>query len=283
MQAGVAMITTTYPTIVLGMHRSGTSLLTRILSELGVYIGLEKAPLFESRFFFRLNEGILETAQAQWDDPEPVALLWRDPAKSAQVIDTLKQAVKSDAFNKNYLGEPEASGFLESHEMFWGWKDPRNTLTWPFWHAVFPQARYVFIYRHGVDVARSLYQREIRRENPQDLYRSLRCSTMAGGFSLWEVYHTMFFEALSQNPQIPVFWVRFEELLQKPEPVLNQLLEFLGVSATPHVIANAAALVDKGRPQSILFNAHSQDVVTDIQYQDSPIVRQLYPEYCESL
>src|SRR5262249_51761949 len=42
----------------------------------------------------------------------------------------------------------------------WGWKDPRNTYTLPIWLDVFPHAKVVHVYRHGVDVAHSLRVRQ---------------------------------------------------------------------------------------------------------------------------
>lgn len=41
----------------------------------------------------------------------------------------------------------------------WGWKDPVNTFTLPFWLDLFPEARVVHIFRNGVDIAQSLYTR----------------------------------------------------------------------------------------------------------------------------
>ena len=41
----------------------------------------------------------------------------------------------------------------------WGWKDPRTCLFLDFWHSLLPQARYVFVYRHPVEVVLSLLRR----------------------------------------------------------------------------------------------------------------------------
>ena len=58
------------PVIVIGMHRSGTSMLTRFIQDLGVFMGKDLSENDESRFFMNLNRWILFQAGASWDVPE---------------------------------------------------------------------------------------------------------------------------------------------------------------------------------------------------------------------
>jgi len=61
------------PVIVVGMHRSGTSLLCRLLNQLGVHLGNDQGAInAESRHFRALNERILRAAGGRWNEPEPV-------------------------------------------------------------------------------------------------------------------------------------------------------------------------------------------------------------------
>ena len=57
------------PTIILGMHRSGTSILTRILEKLGLFVGCRKDENNEALFFLKFNDWILKQANATWDNP----------------------------------------------------------------------------------------------------------------------------------------------------------------------------------------------------------------------
>ncbi|MBW1793701.1 MAG: sulfotransferase [Deltaproteobacteria bacterium] len=49
--------------------------------------------------------------------------------------------------------------YQETAPPFWGWKDPRTTLTLPLWLKLFPKARIIHVIRNGIDSALSLWRR----------------------------------------------------------------------------------------------------------------------------
>ena len=57
------------PVVVVGMHRSGTSLVSRILDDCGVMMGKDLQEDHESIFFISLNEWIYGNAGASWERP----------------------------------------------------------------------------------------------------------------------------------------------------------------------------------------------------------------------
>ena len=59
----------TAPVIIIGMHRSGTSMISDILQHLGVFMGADLEYHSESRFFSRLNGWMFYQAGATWDNP----------------------------------------------------------------------------------------------------------------------------------------------------------------------------------------------------------------------
>ncbi len=105
------------PVCIAGMHRSGTSMVARILNLLGVNIGPEdvvkragpdnEAGFWEDPQFVELNDELLAQAGGAWDDPPHID--W-----GAARFDELRQ---------------RASCLIESFDPAspWGWKDPRNT------------------------------------------------------------------------------------------------------------------------------------------------------------
>ena len=98
--------------IVLGMHRSGTSLVANILHELGVNMGknlLSPNPsnprgYFENRKFVILNHKILALSGGNWTYPP-------DKINAEPLKNTIQRLIN------------------EEKTELWGFKDPCNTLT----------------------------------------------------------------------------------------------------------------------------------------------------------
>ena len=140
------------PICIAGMHRSGTSMVTRVLHIAGLYLGREedlKGPsehnrdgFWEHRKFVELNEEILNELGGGWDCPPPFPDRWTE----ADGLLRLKE--KAEALLEEFADrEP------------WGWKDPRNSLTLPFWKELLPNLRVVMCVRHPLEVAWSLRSR----------------------------------------------------------------------------------------------------------------------------
>jgi hypothetical protein len=142
--------------VVLGMHRSGTSVLTCGLQAVGVYIGdnfLEPRPdnptgYWEDKSIVQINSRILEGFGLQW---ESVSLIeesrWQEP-----VTGPLSQMAVA-YLKSNFLRYP-----------LWGFKDPRTILLLPFWQSLFRSLEiddnYVVVVRNPLSVASSLRRRQ---------------------------------------------------------------------------------------------------------------------------
>ncbi|WP_175452618.1 sulfotransferase [Thiohalomonas denitrificans] len=259
------------PIIFVGMHRSGTSLLGQLLEQLGLFVGKEKDENNESLFFQELNTWLMVQCGTRWDNPEPVADLWSDEARP--VLDaSLKYAsdLMSSPRSARHLG---IERYLKHRSIFrftdpWGWKDPRNTLTLPFWLELFPDARVIFIERHGVDVAESLRVRSSRtietarrryerkksiawlRQKRGVFCESPRCLSLEGGFSLWETYQVSARRHLATLSGNQLFRVRYEELLDRPLAVVKEVAEFCALPVTDSRAREITASINPSRAYS---------------------------------
>ena len=144
--------------VVIGMHRSGTSLVTRGLGALGVQLGdnlsTDAAPdnakgHWEDRDILELNERLMTTLALQWD----VVGAADDALMAAPSLAPLVEQA-------GLLVEAKTAG-----NAAWAFKDPRTARLWPFWRRVFAEAvgakpDFVWVIRHPLAVAQSLTRRD---------------------------------------------------------------------------------------------------------------------------
>lgn len=195
--------------LVLGMVRSGTSAITRLLGLLGVELGAEDRLLgpvedvnpkgyYEHRRIVRLNAELLKRMGGSWREPPPLPVGWqRDPA-----LDDLRERAR-ELLAVDFAGA-----------QVWGFKDPRTALTLPFWDELVGEASYVVCHRRPLDSARSL-----QRRNGIEL---------DDGVALWTRYTA---SALAHTAGRRRIVVGYEELFANRESLVGELVAFLGVPA----------------------------------------------------
>lgn len=229
------------PVIIIGMHRSGTATLTRLLEHLGVFMGHDQDPNAEARFFLNLNRQMFAWCGARWDYPDGVRKVLSDEALRDRLAQWLDDALSAPA-SRLYLGRWGWLRYRDPRALsrVWGWKDPRNTFTLPVWLRLFPEAKVVHIHRHGVDVAVSLQARErrLRQETVANFpagewcLTSPLCMDMHYGFRLWEQYIE---EAAAVRKRVaPQHWLEigYEAMLERPHAAAAQLAGWLGREVT---------------------------------------------------
>jgi hypothetical protein len=205
-------------------------------------------------FFLELNKRLLAQCGASWDEPRAAAERFRDPRALDAATDYAAARV-GGLSAALFLG---ISGFLRYRDIRnldgpWGWKDPRNTFTLPVWRKVFPEAKVLFIERHGVDVARSLELRSVSTRPPVRLpwtgrsAISTRCSTLEGGLSLWAEYQAQAKALLSDLPPNLVYSLRYEELLEEPTQELGRAAAFCGLDVATVDIGAVTATIRADR------------------------------------
>jgi hypothetical protein len=157
----VKPLNNTYPIIVIGMHRSGTSLLSNLLDKASVFMGSDLDIHHESNFFIDINRWLMEQCGGRWDTPASIEYLFSDD-DVFNIFKTHITGLLQSRYAREYLGKKYGEGHrsLLDLDFPWGWKDPRTTITLPLWLSIFPEAKVIHVLRHGVDVASSLKNRE---------------------------------------------------------------------------------------------------------------------------
>jgi hypothetical protein len=192
--------------LVLGMARSGTSAITRLLALLGVQLGPEEGLLgsgaeenpkgfFEHREIVRLNEELLHRLGGSWREPPRLTPGWQRAAPLEDLRMRARELIAGD-----FADAP-----------LWGFKDPRTSLTLPFWEDLIGGgASYVVCHRRPLDSALSLDRRNAIR--------------LDEGVALWLRYTAA---ALANTTGRRRILVGYDELFSNRPGVLGELADFL--------------------------------------------------------
>lgn len=204
------------PIIILGMHRSGTSIMGGVLSRLGVDMGKELVgkrwsnPLghFEDKEFLSLNNRILEAAGGGWDAP-PV----RDAIQAQK--DNFTEEIKDVIRRKR--------------SSLWGWKDPRTSLTIKLYLPYLTNPYFIVCQRDHQAIAKSLR----RRDNME----------IEEGIRLAKIYEERINDFFKANPKLRMLDIAYEEMLAVPEKQLKRTIDFLEIRVSQEQYQEALKFV----------------------------------------
>jgi len=141
--------------LVIGMHRSGTSVLTHLINLHGVSLGSElleaafdnEAGFWENRKVVEFHERVLAALGSSWDDPRELPADWLEQLWATGLFDELT-ALIVDEFGDAPI---------------WAVKDPRLCRLLPMWLKTLAQLdiepKLIFAMRHPGEVVGSLMRR----------------------------------------------------------------------------------------------------------------------------
>lgn len=276
-----------FPLIVVGMHRSGTSVLARCLESMGVFSGRLLDENHEPLFFANLNNWLIRQCGTEWDWPLQAEAVQNNPDFVKWSVERLNSLIRSPR-SWAYLGLKNTIKFrsIPNLQIPWGWKDPRNLITLPIWSKVFPNARVVLVTRHGVDVAESLRVRAQKmidcatatqfdwlRIRPQSATNSIRCLNIQEGLQLWHEYNQIGGRTIPASG-LPYICIKFEDLMAEPSQTLRSLAAFANLSPTEETITGISknlrlerAFGYLAKPSLAEFAEHNYDLLKFGKYQ----------------
>lgn len=218
--------------VVLGMHRSGTSLVANLLhNAFGVNVGDKRLGkgkfnpygLYEDLAFLTLNQRILSTAAGKKGD------LWNRPPSHQRILGVGPQ----------FEARIQELVAMKNARENWGWKDPRTCLTIGLYHEFLDDVRYIRTRRRKGAVIKSLEKRAPGRR----------------GESFWnrliQRYEGDVKEFL-QATGAPYIDVRFEALTKEDKfaDVIGRLSDFLELPVKMHKASGVIRFRDKGGRQA---------------------------------
>ncbi|MFM8973629.1 MAG: sulfotransferase family protein [Actinomycetota bacterium] len=182
--------------VILGMHRSGTSAITRALNLLGAEIGPtgDLGQYWESQRMRVPLDAVLAAFDGAWDAPGVMPEGWERTAAVRAVEPQARAALGA-------YGEPAVMV----------WKDPRACLEMPFWRPLLGgDPVVVLIHRH-----------------PEEVWGSLDTRNGFGpglSFALWERYNA---DALRGAAGLRAVVLAYADLVERPVEVTTDLVATL--------------------------------------------------------
>jgi len=220
-----------------GMHRSGTSMITRLLNLCDVYLGEERDIMLESMEnpegywenykFVDINEKILSNLKGGWDLPPIIYPGWESLAEIKPFYSTAQTLIES----------------MGTHD-HWGWKDPRNSLTIAFWKLLIPNLRVVICVRNPYEVAQSLARRG--------------SSSIEFSANLWNTYYERLLESTTSEEYIIT---HYESFFYDSHAELHRLLSFLKIPEDKLDIETACNSINTARRHNRLASTELKKLV----------------------
>jgi len=192
--------------IVLGMHRSGTSLTTRMINMMGAYVGPEgmcgfnndnPKGFWERRDVVQCNALLLKLNDPAWPDIHIANWIasWADKQPPYRMED-VRRSMKTILLN------------MDAHRP-WVMKDPYLCLTLPYWKPLLEVPVCIIVYRDPLEIAGSL---RIRENNAVPSFER--------SMALWEYYTVGMLNATGSMPRLHV---AHADLLHRPVETCEML------------------------------------------------------------
>lgn len=209
--------------LVLGMHRSGTSAFTRVLSLLGADLPAALQPpdvgnelgFWEPAELVVIHDEMLAAAGSSWDDYRALPLEWSNGDAASEFRGRMLAVLRKDFANSSLFTL----------------KDPRVCRFVPLWNRVLrdfqTEPSYAMVYRNPLEVAASLRARN-------QFGTTFSCL-------LW-LRHVLDAERFSRGGKRA--WVAFDAVLQDWRPAISKAATALGLELPRLNDPDAAAAID---------------------------------------
>lgn len=208
------------PVVIAGMHRSGTSMVTRLLNLCGLYLGDEQYLLsptkdnpegfWENAQFQNLNDQILASFGGGWDIPPVLEIGWETSPRLTAIADKAKLLITE----------------ISQQHPVWGWKDPRNSLTLPFWKKLVVNPKIIVCIRNPFEVSHSLAH--------------IGGASSVFSYNLWLTYNQQLL--LYTDPDECII-THYDSFFRDPQSELRRLANFLELEVSDETIDTACQTI----------------------------------------
>ncbi len=241
------------PLVVGGLGGSGTRLVVSLLRRMGVVFGGDLNESLDNLWFSLLfvRRSILLKSDTEMDR---LTWLFANAMRhgveiSGELRQLLDEAVACDRSPvlPLELREQAAASLLASpsvdrrHE-HWGWKEPNSHILMPALNRCFPQMKYVYVVRNGLDMAFSENQNQLKYLWGDILLEGDCSPTPANALRYWVAAHKRM-QGFAKRMDGRLHFLNFDRLCADPEAELESLREFAAIQVSKSDLAQIANTV----------------------------------------
>ena len=211
------------PVCILGMHRAGTSMVSRLMHDCGLELGDEQDLMppseednsqgyWENLKFVEINNELLAAYGGTWNSLPKLPNGWTADKRLEPIRERARSLV-SEFAGKGH----------------WGWKDPRMCVTLEFWRELVPDMRVVLCVRAPEIVAQSFAIRTVSQASRSE------------AFALWRDYYNSALRALGGTRFVTTHYVSY---FYDAEQELERVLDSAGMAGANGHVAEAVRTID---------------------------------------
>jgi glycosyltransferase involved in cell wall biosynthesis len=226
--------------LILGMHRSGTSLVAQLIAKWGVYSGEDLMPAneynrdgyWEYNPLVSLHEKMLAYTHNTWYAPT-------NEINTTKLLNTFSEEAHELVRKMDNGNKP------------WFWKDPRIALFLPFWNEILKSRRvyYIIPFRKPSSVALSLQKRDNIRESI--------------ALDIWELYNFKIIDYI--NSKKDYLLVNYDTLLENQLDCSLKIHSFISNSISSIEKYNSNSIKEIIKPEYRTVNSEKEILIENEQ------------------
>jgi len=235
------------PIAISGLGGSGTRVIADILIRAGVFLGDRLNTPLDNLWFTLLfvHEGYFKKKEEERDRIIRQRLDIFSRKMTGLTVYApgdiqLLQEVAGDYSNtsdffgsvQNFVSEFTAKLDRSNNQSgIWGWKEPNTHIYLDYLIDYFPGLRYIHVIRHGLDMACSKNQNQLRRWGGVFGIQNSGCADISPqvAFEFWQLMNRRAITLASRLPQDRFLLVNYDDLCNSPEAGVTRILDFLGL------------------------------------------------------
>jgi hypothetical protein len=255
------------PLVIGGVGGSGTRLVVNLLSKMGVVMGGELNESLDNLWFSLLfvRRSILLQSDSEQDK---LSWLFANAMRhgvevTSELTDLLGQALACD--RSPVIPEEQLLQARESllsapprdrRDQHWGWKEPNSHILLPMLDRCFPEMKFVFVMRNGLDMAFSDNRNQLEHFWGDLMLEGDNSPTPQNLLRYWIAAHKRM-QGFRQRMGHRLHFLSFDRLCLDPEGELEALREFAGIQISKK---DMALLADSVSPPKTMGRFREHDL-----------------------